>query len=66
MGNRRNALDRLKIDEVVAILRMNREKIIRRLQRGDLEGGKLMDRWYVERWSVEKFLRKMKREASAA
>ncbi len=50
--------ERIPLQEACQRLRMSREQVMPRLQRGDLDGGKdkLSGHWYVTLESIERYL----------
>ncbi len=64
MGNSSNQTETLTITDAALRLGISREAAIRLVQRGLLEGGKQLDRWYTTRESVKRYL--AQQQAAAA
>ena len=56
MGDPSNQTEALSITDAALRLGVSREAAIRLVQRGLLEGGKQLDRWYTTLESVERYL----------
>lgn len=46
--------DRVPLSAAALRLRLNREQLIRRIQRGEIAGGQEGGKWFVERTEVER------------
>ncbi len=56
--------EKVSVAEAARTLRLNREKIIRRIQNGEIAGGKILGVWYVQRAALDDFSRGTSRAAS--
>jgi excisionase family DNA binding protein len=50
--------DLITSSEAAAVARMNRERLVRRIQSGELAGQNIGGRWFVRRDSLDQFIKR--------